>query len=184
MANPPASHTAREKILAAAADIARSVGAGHLSLDAVAARAGVSKGGLLYHFPNKIALMRGLVQTFINQLESDLAQRAPGQSMLSRYVELTVDDCKNTAPAGSGILAAMAEDPELLKPIVALKRRLLDQLTEISSDKTRMLIVFMALEGMRTQSIFDANLLTPEEDDAMFAALSAMAAGDATPPAG
>ncbi|TIV96394.1 MAG: TetR family transcriptional regulator, partial [Mesorhizobium sp.] len=39
----------REKILAAAADVAREAGPGSLSLEAVASRAGVSKGGLLYN---------------------------------------------------------------------------------------------------------------------------------------
>ena len=48
----------REKILTAAADVAREAGPGNLSLDAVASRAGVSKGGLLYNFPSKAKLMQ------------------------------------------------------------------------------------------------------------------------------
>ncbi|RUZ98934.1 TetR/AcrR family transcriptional regulator, partial [Mesorhizobium sp. M7A.F.Ca.CA.002.05.1.1] len=54
----------REKILAAAADVARESGPGSLSLDAVASRAGVSKGGLLYNFPTKAKLMQGLVEGY------------------------------------------------------------------------------------------------------------------------
>lgn len=42
--------SSREKILAAAAELADIVGPGNISLDAVAQRAGVSKGGLLYNF--------------------------------------------------------------------------------------------------------------------------------------
>ena len=49
---------ARDKILAAAEELARVAGPGNLSLDAVAARAGVSKGGLLYHFPTKAKLLK------------------------------------------------------------------------------------------------------------------------------
>ncbi|TIP57248.1 MAG: helix-turn-helix transcriptional regulator, partial [Mesorhizobium sp.] len=48
----------RDRILAAAADVARESGPGSLSLDAVASRAGVSKGGLLYNFPTKAKLMQ------------------------------------------------------------------------------------------------------------------------------
>ena len=55
----------RERILRAAMKVAARQGSGNVSLDAVAAEAGVSKGGLLYHFPNKIALMRGIVATFV-----------------------------------------------------------------------------------------------------------------------
>ncbi|TIP33330.1 MAG: TetR/AcrR family transcriptional regulator, partial [Mesorhizobium sp.] len=55
----------REKILAAAADVAREAGPGSLSLEAVASRAGVSKGGLLYNFPTKAKLMQGLVESYL-----------------------------------------------------------------------------------------------------------------------
>ena len=55
----------REKILAAAADVARESGPGNLSLDAVAQRAGVSKGGLLYNFPTKAKLMQALVEHYL-----------------------------------------------------------------------------------------------------------------------
>lgn len=46
------SSDTKQRILDAAAEIARELGPGHLSLEAVATRAGVSKGGLLYHFPS------------------------------------------------------------------------------------------------------------------------------------
>jgi AcrR family transcriptional regulator len=44
---------ARERILEAAYTVAERSGAAALTLDAVAAEAKVSKGGLLYHFPSK-----------------------------------------------------------------------------------------------------------------------------------
>src|SRR5690606_9715403 len=57
----------REKILAAAADVAAEAGPGSLSLDAVALRAGVSKGGLLYNFPTKAKRMQGLVERYLSE---------------------------------------------------------------------------------------------------------------------
>ena len=48
--------SARRKILEAAAKLADDTGPGSLSLEAVAKEAGISKGGLLYHFPSKAAL--------------------------------------------------------------------------------------------------------------------------------
>ncbi|WP_415841676.1 TetR/AcrR family transcriptional regulator, partial [Paenibacillus macerans] len=52
----------RNAILQAAAKVARESGVEHLTLDAVAQEAGVSKGGLLYHFPNKEELISGMVK--------------------------------------------------------------------------------------------------------------------------
>jgi AcrR family transcriptional regulator len=54
---PPA---ARAKLLDAFVTILLEQGERAATLDAVAASAGVSKGGLLYHFPSKDALVEGL----------------------------------------------------------------------------------------------------------------------------
>ncbi|MEP1124777.1 MAG: TetR/AcrR family transcriptional regulator [Ilumatobacter sp.] len=50
----------REVILDAFQDLIVEVGAANVTLDDAAARSGVSKGGLLYHFPSKSALFAGL----------------------------------------------------------------------------------------------------------------------------
>ena len=51
---------ARERILNAAEARLLAGGPGGLVLDAIAADAGISKGGLLYHFGSKEALVEGL----------------------------------------------------------------------------------------------------------------------------
>lgn len=58
----------RTKILDAAAQIIREVGASRLTLDAVAQRAGISKGGLLYNFPSKDALLQGMIQRIVDEV--------------------------------------------------------------------------------------------------------------------
>ncbi len=54
--------TSRERILDAYADALAVDGERHATLDAVAAKAGVSKGGLLYHFPSKDQLAEALCE--------------------------------------------------------------------------------------------------------------------------
>jgi AcrR family transcriptional regulator len=51
----------RDRILEAGYALAGQSGVAAVTLDAVANRAGVSKGGLLYHFPSKEALVSGMV---------------------------------------------------------------------------------------------------------------------------
>ena len=48
-----------DNILDAAQRVAGREGAGNLTLDKVACECGLSKGGLLYNFPNKEALLAG-----------------------------------------------------------------------------------------------------------------------------
>src|SRR5437764_3199185 len=49
------------KLLDAAEAVVERQGIGNLTLDAVAAEAGMSKGGLLHHFPSKDQLVEALV---------------------------------------------------------------------------------------------------------------------------
>jgi AcrR family transcriptional regulator len=51
----------RDRILEAGYAVAGQSGVAAVTLDAVANQAGVSKGGLLYHFPSKEALVAGMV---------------------------------------------------------------------------------------------------------------------------
>ena len=54
-------HRDRDAMLAAAERVVIRQGIANLTLDAVAAEAGMSKGGLLHHFPSKDRLVEALV---------------------------------------------------------------------------------------------------------------------------
>jgi AcrR family transcriptional regulator len=166
MAYPRGS--AKERILSAAAEVAREAGAGNMSLEAVASRAGVSKGGLLYNFPTKAALMRALVEAFLAKFEGELdaaTENPECEGLLAAYIRLSAVECEETKPGAAGVLAAIAEDPDFLKPIAQFKRRLLDRLKGDTNDVETMLIVYLALEGMRSMKLFESDVLTQDERD-------------------
>jgi AcrR family transcriptional regulator len=58
----------RELIISAAANVVLKQGASRMTLEAVAKEAGVSKGGLLYHFPSKDALIESMIEHMIEGL--------------------------------------------------------------------------------------------------------------------
>lgn len=58
---------ARQQLLHATVEIARLQGISGVTLDAVAKQAGMSKGGLLHHFPSKNALVEALVRHMMTQ---------------------------------------------------------------------------------------------------------------------
>lgn len=171
--------TARDRILQAATDIAHDVGPANLSLDAVAARAGVSKGGLLYHFPAKLALLEALVETHLRQFEVEFEKRQAEygevpSAVLRSYLDLSLDECELKAPPSSGVLAAMVQNPELLRPIKRFKRKQLDRLKADGGDVACALVLFLAVEGIRSLKLFDMDLLDAEETRAMVDALRAL----------
>ena len=158
----------RDRILAAAADVAREAGPGSLSLDAVASRAGVSKGGLLYNFPTKAKLMQGLVENYLNAFEQALEERtaeAGDDSVLAAYIRLSADDCETPKPSATWMFSAIAEDPEFLTPIKAFKRQLFERLKGETDDLGSLLVCFLAIEGLRSMNLFDSDVLSPQELD-------------------
>ena len=62
----------RRRLLDAAAAVVRRDGPRALTLDTVAAQAGLSKGGLLYHFATKDALVDALVQDWLDRFEGEV----------------------------------------------------------------------------------------------------------------
>ncbi|TNC17449.1 helix-turn-helix transcriptional regulator [Georgenia sp. 311] len=85
--------TARDKVLDAFEELLVSEGARAATLDAVAARASVSKGGLLYHFPSKDALVDGLLERLTRLAAADTeAMAADPRGPSAYYVDSSVAD--------------------------------------------------------------------------------------------
>ncbi|MET7438782.1 TetR family transcriptional regulator [Streptomyces sp. NPDC005496] len=80
--------TARERILDAAEELITS-GQVPPALDAVAAAAGVSKGGLLYHF-DKQALLSALVTRAVRRFDERLTAAAADGLMAAAWLRLSV----------------------------------------------------------------------------------------------
>lgn len=104
---------AKKRILEAASEIVRTEGALALTLDAVAQQAGVSKGGLLYHFPSKDALVKGLLGHHLDQFEAAL--NTSGLPFAEAYVQLGSYD--GSQGLISGMMAALALNPALLEEV-------------------------------------------------------------------
>lgn len=160
------SHRAnsRERILVAAAEVARNAGPGSLSLDAIAQRAGVSKGGLLYNFPTKAKLLQGLVERHIEDMEAALDEASKrGEPLLPAYLRLVECSSADGQAPAAWIFSAIAEDPEFLEPINQFRRRLFARLRAEVSDVGDLLVAFMAMEGLHCLKLFDVALLSPDE---------------------
>ncbi|WP_420622521.1 TetR/AcrR family transcriptional regulator [Candidatus Poriferisodalis sp.] len=113
----------RERILQAAIEVIRTDGAANLTLDRVAAAAGVSKGGFLYHFGSKDALMAGLLDETLAVLDDELdireasfraADPAARGTFALAYLDYVREPYKAADDTSASILAAAALDDELL----------------------------------------------------------------------
>ncbi|SFC06620.1 transcriptional regulator, TetR family [Marinospirillum celere] len=109
-------------ILDAAQRVAVAKGANKVSLDSVAKEAGLTKGGVLYNFPSKDALISGLllrllkaygplIDESVEQLEG---QAHPHLRSVFRVIS-QLQELDHNIPMA--ILAAAAENLELLQPL-------------------------------------------------------------------
>ena len=110
------------RLLRATAEVIRDGGLRALTLEAVAAQAQVSKGGLLYHFPSKQALVRGLIEHMIEafgeRLALELARAVEPAGTTGRwmraYLRATFADDRLEYELSAALTTAVAEEPALL----------------------------------------------------------------------
>jgi AcrR family transcriptional regulator len=109
----------RERLLDAAVAVVRRDGAQSLTLDAVAAQAGVSKGGLLYHFRSKRQLLDGMVERWLADWQAQIDRESGQQGFLTGYVHAT--HLGGAGPeereAEFGLLAALIAEPAVLQVV-------------------------------------------------------------------
>jgi AcrR family transcriptional regulator len=123
-----------------------------LTLDAVALRAGVSKGGLLYHFPSKAALQAGMVDAYLEEFEAAVdADAAAGPAGTGRwlraYVRVGLSDADPRPGLDVAFLVA-AGHPALLDRVRVCSARWFDRATEGGVEATTAVVVMRATDGV------------------------------------
>jgi AcrR family transcriptional regulator len=115
-----------DQLLDAGEAVVLREGVGNLTLDAVAAQAKVSKGGLLHHFPSKrdlvAAMVTRLVQEWNGRVDAAIQRTPPGPGRLTRA---TINACIDDPDAWQEhmrrrslvLLTAIIADPSLIKPV-------------------------------------------------------------------
>jgi AcrR family transcriptional regulator len=127
----------QDRLLDAAEAVVVRQGIANLTLDAVAAEAGISKGGLLHHFPTKDRLVEALVTRAAENWRACYMEahgRTPeGPGRMARAL---VSHCLSDAQgwtdelrrSSSAVFAALAQNPSLIEPMRAvygdLRRRI------------------------------------------------------------
>ena len=158
------SGSSRDLIVDSAQAVVLEVGAAHMTLDAVAAKAGVSKGGLLYHFPTKKALLKAMLDRRIQGLEEarqqKRAQLPDGPTReIKAYVLSLLDRDRKTERISAGLLASAAHDLKLLEPLRKDYRKLVTELAPSGLRFERAAVIVLAAHGLRFLEILSLSPL-------------------------
>ncbi|MEM1367940.1 MAG: TetR family transcriptional regulator [Cyanobacteria bacterium P01_H01_bin.15] len=160
----------RKKILQAAGQVIIEGGVDALTFDAVAQQAQVSKGGLLYHFPNKNALIVNLGEQLLlnfeaaleSEFEQDDAPGKPGQ-WLRAYVRSTERMSRESLALFARLSSFLVEmPPELMQSLEAYEQRCRLRLEADGLDPVQATIIQLAIDGLWFSEVFQMAVPTEE----------------------
>ena len=100
----------RERILDALRHVLASGGASAVTLESVAAQAGLSKGGLLYHFKTKQSLYDGLLDAALVEVTAAMAERTARLSPAHAYLDYALPESEEEAAYTAALIAAVRAD--------------------------------------------------------------------------
>ena len=149
--------TTRDRILDALERLLSEATAGQVSISAVAAEAGVSKGGLLHHFPTKEAMLAALVRRLGEQSDAQLSDAVAGGTSVANFYLQAYDDTDSASMAlFRSIIAALRStdhpaadgDNEVHAAMVEVMRSWDSGLQTEISDPVRAEIVRLVGDGL------------------------------------
>ena len=159
--------TQKIDILDAASKIVAEKGIFSLTIEAVAKEAGISKGGLLYHYPSKEVLVEKMVEHLATNYRSKIARNAEEDlaekgSWTRAYLDVTFKQAYRNKDMHSGLLAAKAVNPLLLNPIHEAYSEWQHEIENDGLDPVMATIIRLATDGIWLADLFGIN---PIEDD-------------------
>jgi AcrR family transcriptional regulator len=167
---PRSAPSARNRILDAAEARLLKLGPTGLVLDAVARDAEVSKGGLLYHFASKEALVEGLCERMLDDFERVQAELADADAGIEgrwtrAYLGSTVDERGEPADASAqlmaGLLAGLGGDTARLAAVRERFAKWQRRLEHDGVDPVEATTVRLAADGLWLASLLGLPPIEP-----------------------
>lgn len=148
----------KERILCEANKVIANKGLNCFTLEEVARKAGVSKGGLLYHYPSKDKLIKALIEYHMEQFECQITSADWLTSFIKEQFNQNTADTNTMA----GFLAAIAMDHELLEPVREKRKEWFQNISNMEDPIMAMIICF-ACYGIAFSNLFGLEALSDDD---------------------
>ncbi len=164
----------RAQIIEAAIRTAHEEGAAGFTLDAVVARLPFSKGALLHHFPNKLALLEGVVEHLGQDFGEKIRERVakdpnPYVPHARAYLQATIDevDAPDYASVSRAVLVACLLEPSIAERWQAHVARIrADDPTEPAAADDALILRLVA-DGLWLNDIMGGHPISPDQRRAL-----------------
>ncbi len=143
----------RDRILDAAEGVILDSGGRTFTLDAVAERAGISKGGLVYSFATKDGLVRAALEREVARFQEAVRQRLGDGpvdpfDMVLAHIEEALDEDDAATRKAAFLVTALVHAPDMMEPARRYYRALLDPLLAASGEAHEIRTALLAVEGI------------------------------------
>ena len=168
-----ASNTRKVDILNAASKIVAEKGIFYLTIEAVALEAGISKGGLLYHFRSKEVLVEKMVEhlainhrnKIVNRAALDFEEKG---KQTRAYLDAVFMEAYQNKDMQAGLLAAKAVNPDLLNPVRELYSEWQHDIEKDGLDPITSTIIRLAADGIWLADLFGINPIENETKELVY----------------
>lgn len=181
MSDPDSRHagraSSRERLLDAAQQLVAEHGVQQLTIDGVAAAAGVTKGGLIYHFKTRDDLLAALLERMVGQYDlRGRTQQARGaapspRALLQALTNATFKMADDDKKLLSRLLAAASTHQHLMDPARSLFADVYDELAGSGEHAGLALLLAAALDGVTLLELLDLHHFSKTQGAAMRRAL-------------
>jgi AcrR family transcriptional regulator len=144
-----------DTILDAAEAVVAREGAARLTLDAVAAEAGISKGSVVYDYGSKEALIKAVIERQV-ALEGERQEKAaarfgnhPDAVMLGRIAVAAERDSEDNRSVSVNLCSALVSDGQFRTILNQAVSRDIETVRTASKTPRSALVAYLAVEGMR-----------------------------------
>lgn len=150
----------REAVLLAAERVVMREGAARVTLEAVAAEAGISKASVLYDYKTKRALLQAVIEHRVSAHADRLRRRmdeigpVANSAIRARIAVSNRAVSEADRAVALNLIAALAQDAELRAPVQKAYKDQIAEIRRTSSSPRAAMLAFLAIEGLNLLEYF------------------------------
>ncbi len=157
-----------DAVLDAAENMVIEGGVQNFTMEAVAKRAGISKGGLLYIYPTKDQLILAMLDREVGRFSAEVKKNSEAHtndkhaSLLGYLATARAEDV-SIANKAANMMAALIHAPAMLEPARLFYFKMLGQFDTQSIESRRGRLAYLAVEGAFLLRALGLKTMTEEE---------------------
>lgn len=177
----------RDAVLDAAERVAVRDGPARLTLDAVAAEAGIAKASVIYDYKCKQALIEAMIARRMAAEDARIAAAAeavgdgPDRAIRGRILAAARAVPEEERGVALALTASLAQDAALRRPVQDSYRRRIAQILAESRSPRGALLAFLAVEGLMALEWLALHGWAPEERERLLAEIAWLAEQEPVP---